>query len=111
MSDPRPIGVFDSGVGGLTVLREILRRLPFESTVYLGDNANDLPIGTWHQGQAARNALVDQNKAGFGTRFVAFPNPVYGNWEDALASGYSGMTPEQRNAARKAALSTWLAKP
>ena len=27
MSDPRPIGVFDSGVGGLTVLREILRRL------------------------------------------------------------------------------------
>ncbi len=39
MADPRPIGVFDSGVGGLTVLREILRRLPFESTVYLGDNA------------------------------------------------------------------------
>jgi glutamate racemase len=39
VSDPRPIGVFDSGVGGLTVLREILRRLPFESTIYLGDNA------------------------------------------------------------------------
>ncbi|MGD0861607.1 MAG: glutamate racemase [Candidatus Limnocylindrales bacterium] len=39
MSDPRPIGVFDSGVGGLTVLREILRRMPFESTIYLGDNA------------------------------------------------------------------------
>ena len=39
MADPRPIGVFDSGVGGLTVLREILRRLPFESTIYLGDNA------------------------------------------------------------------------
>ena len=38
MSDPRPIGVFDSGVGGLTVLREILRRSPHESTVYLGDN-------------------------------------------------------------------------
>jgi glutamate racemase len=39
MSDPRPIGVFDSGVGGLTVLREIMRRTPTESTVYLGDNA------------------------------------------------------------------------
>jgi glutamate racemase len=39
MSDPRPIGVFDSGVGGLTVLREIVRRTPAESTVYLGDNA------------------------------------------------------------------------
>lgn len=45
MSDPRPIGVFDSGVGGLTVLREIERRLPSESTVYLGDNAR-APYGT-----------------------------------------------------------------
>ena len=39
MTDPRPIGVFDSGVGGLTVLREILRRTPDESTIYFGDNA------------------------------------------------------------------------
>jgi glutamate racemase len=38
MADPRPIGVFDSGVGGLTVLREIVRRTPAESTIYLGDN-------------------------------------------------------------------------
>src|SRR3954447_24665591 len=38
MSDPRPIGVFDSGVGGLPVLREIVRRSPLESTIYLGDN-------------------------------------------------------------------------
>jgi glutamate racemase len=45
VSDPRPIGVFDSGVGGLTVLREILRRSPHESTVYLGDNAR-APYGT-----------------------------------------------------------------
>ena len=37
--DPRPIGVFDSGVGGLTVLAELNRRLPGEPTVYLGDNA------------------------------------------------------------------------
>jgi len=45
VSDPRPIGVFDSGVGGLTVLREILRRSPAESTIYLGDNAR-APYGT-----------------------------------------------------------------
>jgi glutamate racemase len=45
VADPRPVGVFDSGVGGLTVLREILRRLPGESTVYLGDNAR-APYGT-----------------------------------------------------------------
>lgn len=39
MPDPRPIGFFDSGVGGLTVLREVVRRLPGESTIYVGDNA------------------------------------------------------------------------
>ncbi len=37
--DARPIGVFDSGVGGLTVLAELQSRLPHESTIYLGDNA------------------------------------------------------------------------
>jgi len=37
--DPRAIGVFDSGVGGLTVLSELRGRLPLESTLYLGDNA------------------------------------------------------------------------
>jgi glutamate racemase len=39
VSDSRQIGFFDSGVGGLTVLREVMRRLPGESTLYLGDNA------------------------------------------------------------------------
>ncbi len=39
-----PIGVFDSGVGGLTVLRELQRQLPGESTLYLGDEAR-FPYG------------------------------------------------------------------
>ena len=34
-----PIGVFDSGVGGLTVAREIMRNLPSERIVYFGDTA------------------------------------------------------------------------
>ena len=40
----QPIGVFDSGVGGLTVLRELRRQLPGESTIYLGDEAR-MPYG------------------------------------------------------------------
>lgn len=40
----RPIGVFDSGVGGLTVLKELRRALPGESTIYLGDEAR-MPYG------------------------------------------------------------------
>ncbi len=42
--DPRPIGVFDSGIGGLTAVREIFRQLPHESVVYFGDTAR-LPYG------------------------------------------------------------------
>jgi glutamate racemase len=42
--DPRPIGVFDSGMGGLTVLHECLVTMPHEDFVYLGDAAR-LPYG------------------------------------------------------------------
>ena len=40
-----PIGIFDSGVGGLTVARAIIDQLPNESVIYLGDTANT-PYGT-----------------------------------------------------------------
>jgi glutamate racemase len=40
----RPIGIFDSGIGGLTVLKEILQVLPDENTIYLGDTAR-VPYG------------------------------------------------------------------
>lgn len=41
----KPIGVFDSGVGGLTVAREIMRQLPGESLIYFGDTAR-VPYGS-----------------------------------------------------------------
>ncbi|MFP4163258.1 MAG: glutamate racemase [Chitinispirillaceae bacterium] len=44
MSDTRPIGVFDSGLGGLTVVKEILRLMPSEKVIYLGDTAR-VPYG------------------------------------------------------------------
>lgn len=44
ISTGRPIGVFDSGVGGLTVVAALIRRLPSESILYLGDTAR-LPYG------------------------------------------------------------------
>src|SRR4026208_498069 len=54
MGDPRPIGFFDSGVGGLTVLREVLRRLPNESTIYPGDHAR-APYGPPPRGAGRRS--------------------------------------------------------
>lgn len=44
-SDPRPIGVFDSGIGGLTVLRALIDAMPGERFIYLGDTAR-VPYGT-----------------------------------------------------------------
>ena len=45
MTQDLPIGLFDSGVGGLTVLREVMRQLPHESTIYFGDTAR-VPYGS-----------------------------------------------------------------
>lgn len=45
MSDTRPIGIFDSGVGGLTVCREVQKLLPGENIIYFGDTARS-PYGT-----------------------------------------------------------------
>ncbi|MBR6323191.1 MAG: glutamate racemase [Lachnospiraceae bacterium] len=45
MGDERPIAVFDSGVGGISVLAELIRRMPQESYLYFGDTAN-APYGS-----------------------------------------------------------------
>ncbi len=84
----------------------------YDVVVFMGDNAGDLPIGTYHKGQAERNALVDQHKAEFGKRFIVFPNPTYGDWEPALKKdgkfgSYWGLTPEQKSEVRKQSLRTW----
>jgi glutamate racemase len=70
-----PIGVFDSGVGGLTVLRQLYRQLPNESIIYFGDTAR-LPYGmrsqaeiiqfnreilTWMQNQGVKMAVMACN--------------------------------------------------
>jgi len=52
----RPIGVFDSGVGGLTVARSIIDQLPNESILYVGDTANG-PYGPLPIAEVRANAL------------------------------------------------------
>lgn len=56
MADTRPIGVFDSGIGGLTVLREIWKVLPGESTIYFGDNSR-APYGNKSRSTIIRYSL------------------------------------------------------
>lgn len=59
MSDNRPIGVFDSGLGGLTVVKELKRLLPNEDIVYFGDTGR-VPYGTRSNEIVKRYAREDE---------------------------------------------------
>ena len=56
--DDRPIGVFDSGVGGLTVVKQLMKKLPSENIIYFGDTAR-IPYGTKSEEIVRRFALED----------------------------------------------------
>ena len=58
-----PIGVFDSGVGGLTVVREIMRNLPDERIVYFGDTAR-VPYGSKSKNTVIRLFPPDRTLSG-----------------------------------------------
>ena len=64
--DNRPIGVFDSGLGGLTVLKEIIELLPSEDFVYFGD-CGRVPYGTKSEETVIKYSLQD-------TRFLMSHN-------------------------------------
>lgn len=101
-----PIGIFDSGVGGLTVLRAVRRRLPQESVIYLGDTAR-VPYGVKSRGTIERYAVED---AGFLLRkgvkmLVVACNTISANARERLRAEFdlpllSVLGPGARMAAR-----------
>lgn len=58
MTDTRPIGMFDSGVGGLTVLKEVINQNPNENIIYLGDTKR-FPYGS-----KSKESIIDLTKKG-----------------------------------------------
>lgn len=58
MPDTRPIGMFDSGVGGLTVLKEIIEQNPKENIIYLGDTKR-FPYGS-----KSKDSIIELTKKG-----------------------------------------------
>lgn len=59
MADNRPIGIFDSGLGGLTVMREIVKLMPNENIVYFGDTGR-VPYGTRSRETITKYAVQDE---------------------------------------------------
>lgn len=88
--DTRMIGIFDSGIGGLTVVREVRRQLPDEPLLYLGDTAR-VPYGTKTSHTVARYAdqvarkLLEQNIK----LLVVACNTASAHALDALRESYS----------------------
>ena len=102
----RPIGIFDSGIGGLTVARAIYDRLPHESTVYFGDTARvpygpkspetvrrySLEILHWLLGQGVKAVVIACNTStahALETLRVAAPVPVIGVIEPGAKAAVS----------------------
>lgn len=71
-----------------------------------GDNLNDFTDLFGGKTTEERNAAVDAAQRKFGTQFIVLPNPMYGDWENAIY-GYNSRLPDQEKAERrKAALKT-----
>jgi glutamate racemase len=99
------IGVFDSGVGGLTVLREIVRALPNEDCVYLGDTAR-LPYGNKSRDTVTKFALKNSSfLVSLGIKFLVIAcNTAASAGLDAVKESFDVPTtgvikPEARRAA------------
>lgn len=60
ISPESPIGVFDSGIGGLTVVRRLIERLPYENVVYFGDTAR-VPYGN-KSAEVIREYAIEDSK-------------------------------------------------
>lgn len=102
--DNRPVGIFDSGLGGLTAMKALQELLPQENIIYFGDTGR-VPYGEKTAAQIRRMAVQDLDLvSGFGVKAVlvacgtissnapdileSYPVPAFG----VLKSGVAGMT-------------------
>jgi 5'-nucleotidase (lipoprotein e(P4) family) len=72
----------------------------------VGDNLNDLAQVFERKSIADRFAAVDQLKNEFGKRFIVLPNPMYGEWENAVYE-YKRLNEREKAAARQRVLQSY----
>lgn len=79
----------------------------YDVILYMGDNCGDFPLETYGKLNAARNSIIDKNQNSFGTKYIVFPNPTYGAWEDNLVENYSKLSAQEKSDVRRDALKQW----
>ena len=70
----------------------------------IGDNLNDFNDDFAGKSTAERAAQVDRERSEFGSRFIVVPNPMYGDWENAIYENKTRLTDAEKRADRRAAL-------
>ena len=77
----------------------------YRVVLLMGDNLNDFSdVFENAKTIEARQAVTEQNKTRFGDRFIVLPNPMYGDWENAVYEYNFKLSDEEKDAKRKAAL-------
>jgi len=77
----------------------------YRIVLLMGDNLNDFSdVFEKARTVTARMTVTDQNKAMFGTRFIVLPNPMYGDWDNAIYDYNSKLSEEEKAGKRKAIL-------
>ncbi|MBE7179478.1 MAG: 5'-nucleotidase, lipoprotein e(P4) family, partial [Mucilaginibacter polytrichastri] len=68
----------------------------YDIVLLCGDNLNDFSSMFFTKDETARNSKTESAKAQFGRRFIVLPNPMYGDWMDALYDGKKGLTEQEK---------------
>lgn len=77
----------------------------YEVVMYMGDNLSDFSMIYDNQSTKKRNALTQQEKAEFGTKYIVLPNPMYGAWmNDGIYEGKYDWSPAQKDSIIRANL-------
>jgi 5'-nucleotidase (lipoprotein e(P4) family) len=76
----------------------------YRIVLLIGDNLNDFNDDFAGKSTAERAAQVNRERVEFGSRYIVVPNPMYGDWENALYDNKSRLTEAEKRAYRRAAL-------
>jgi 5'-nucleotidase (lipoprotein e(P4) family) len=76
----------------------------YRIVLLVGDNLNDFSDDFAGKSIAERAAQVDRDRAKFGASFIVVPNPMYGDWENAVYENKAGLTEAEKRAHRRTAL-------
>ena len=92
---------------GTTASKESRRQIVrsrYRVVLLVGDNLNDFNDDFAGKSLAERAAQVDREQADFGSQFIVVPNPMYGDWENAVYGNASNLSDTEKRERRRAAL-------